>query len=298
MKSAVCLVFAALISIGSCVEYRLYTKSNRLNYDVVSANDPSSLSSSNFNTNDDTKYIIHGFTGSADDQWMVDMKNAFLDLTEDLNVFLVDWSEGASGPTYGQAMDNTRTVGTETSDFIKFLNTEVGHRFDQNHCIGHSLGAHCCGFTGDYTQSLPTPTGTIGRISGMDPAGPGFEDETRNNRLDDTDASFVDVMHTDGDGIVGYGIKMESGHTDFYPNGGADQPGCALVGGVCDHSRAHQYYLESILTDCKFLSYPCAVGDKCYTCGSGCNRMGFWGTKNPSGTFYLETNDDYPYCQA
>ena len=42
-------------------------------------------------------------------------------------------------------------------------------------------------------------------------------------RLDESDARYVDVIHTDA-GF--YGTDRRGGHTDFYPNGGSHQPGC------------------------------------------------------------------------
>ena len=41
-------------------------------------------------------------------------------------------------------------------------------------------------------------------------------------------ALFVDVIHTDAGPIIsgGLGLMQPSGHVDFYPNGGIQQPGC------------------------------------------------------------------------
>lgn len=60
---------------------------------------------------------------------------------------------------------------------------------------------------------------------GLDPAGPGFEYiALRSDRLDNTDAEFVDVIHT-AIGTAGYSKSI--GHADFFPNSGRPpQPGC------------------------------------------------------------------------
>lgn len=60
----------------------------------------------------------------------------------------------------------------------------------------------------------------------LDPAGPSFYDSDLPDRLDASDALFVDVLHTDGASriISGFGHLDELGHVDFYPNGGSAQP--------------------------------------------------------------------------
>jgi hypothetical protein len=63
-------------------------------------------------------------------------------------------------------------------------------------------------------------------LSGLDPARPLFELPmmSKNFRLDESDAEFVDIIHTCS-GVYGY--KQSHGHVDFYPNNGKPrQPGC------------------------------------------------------------------------
>ena len=64
-------------------------------------------------------------------------------------------------------------------------------------------------------------------ITGLDPARPLFAGADTIFRLDPGDAEYVDAVHTSE---VGIGAYITVGHTDFYPNGGFDQPGCDLLG--------------------------------------------------------------------
>lgn len=89
--------------------------------------------------------------------------------------------------------------------------------------LGHSLGAHVAGNAASSVKH-----GKIGRVTGLDPALPGFHVlESNEGRLDASDAQFVDVIHSCG-GILGYLNPL--GTVDFYPNAGvAVQPGCCCV---------------------------------------------------------------------
>ncbi len=94
--------------------------------------------------------------------------------------------------------------------FYSFLNTFQ--------VIGASLGAQVAGYVGFYLD------GRLARITGLDPSGPLFHSVPRNERLDSTDARFVDVIHTAGKWV---GNDEIIGHADFFPNNGrAPQPGC------------------------------------------------------------------------
>lgn len=56
---------------------------------------------------------------------------------------------------------------------------------------------------------------------------PLFITASRENKLDETDAKFVDVIHTNA---LLQGKIERCGHADFYMNGGIVQPGCFSSG--------------------------------------------------------------------
>ena len=152
---------------------------------------------------------------------------------EDMNVIAVDWSGGNQFP-YEQAVANTVIAAVAIRQLLQAI-IEKGVQPQQIHLIGHSLGAHISSYVG---RNLPN----LGRISGLgmfyfekychlfnsflDPAGPSFYDSDTPDRLDASDALFVDVVHTDGAPhmVSGFGYMDTLGHVDFYPNGGSTQP--------------------------------------------------------------------------
>lgn len=63
------------------------------------------------------------------------------------------------------------------------------------HILGHSLGSHVAGYAGERLKRL-------GRITGLDPAGPYYEFMPPEVRLDPTDAIFVDAIHSDAKHLI------------------------------------------------------------------------------------------------
>lgn len=109
--------------------------------------------------------------------------------------------------------------------YIAKLVKERNFSLKDFHLIGHSLGAHVCGFAGKKVREL---TGSKVRwITGLDAAGPLFEFPVKlpkNERLSDEDAEIVECLHTDG-GV--YGCLRPLGTIDFFANGGIPiQPNC------------------------------------------------------------------------
>ncbi|XP_014401827.1 PREDICTED: pancreatic lipase-related protein 2 [Myotis brandtii] len=193
----------------------------------------------------------------------------------------------------------------------------MGYSLENVHLIGHSLGAHAAGEAGRRLG------GYVGRITGLDPAEPGFQGTPEEVRLDPSDAMFVDVIHTDTSPTVpylGFGMSQKVGHLDFYPNGGEQMPGCAksILSSIvdkndfwegsrdpvsCNHLRSYKYYSSSILYPDGFLGYPCASYEEfqengCFPCPvTGCPKMGhyadqFQGNTSAVGqTFFLNTGE-------
>ncbi|XP_010358681.2 lipase member I isoform X5 [Rhinopithecus roxellana] len=170
----------------------------------------------NFNTQKKTVWLVHGYRpmGSIP-SWLQNFVSILLN-EEDMNVIVVDWNRGATTFIYDRAVKNTRKVAVSLSGHIKNL-LKHGASLDNFHFIGMSLGAHISGFVGKIFH------GQLGRITGLDPAGPKFSRKLPYKRLDYTDAKFVDVIHSNSNGL---GIREPLGHIDFYPNGGKKQPGC------------------------------------------------------------------------
>ncbi|XP_059356090.1 phospholipase A1 member A isoform X2 [Carassius carassius] len=261
-----------------------------------------------FNSSLPTKVIVHGYRAlGSKPSWVSGLSQALL-REEDVNVLVVDWVYGASF-AYNLVVDNYKEVAVQISVLINQL-TKYGSTLESFHFIGVSLGAHVCGFVGTIFE------GKLGRITGLDPAGPMFKSADPFDRLDSSDALFVEAIHTDSDY---FGISIPVGHVDFFLNGGMDQAGCArskfasMYGYViCDHMRALHVYMSALNSSCSLIGVPCSsyeefLAGKCVTCEGSfkgtCPQIGLLKnsgiTANPLPTqekVYLLTTATAPYC--
>merc|ERR1712226_80330 len=211
--------------------------------------------------------LIHGF-GSKKAVWAASMKEAIFenDPRENLAVLTVDWKKGARASfwdpigSYNKAVANTRYIGLATQRLVQCLQKREKSADIKVHCVGHSLGAHACSF---LANALESSTGSkMFRVTGLDPAGPQFttklepgtltiykplKSAPRDQRLDETDAEVVDIIHTDGNQ---WGTMRPIGDIDFYfgkslQTLGTHQAGCH-TGDLCDHSKSIKLFSESL----------------------------------------------------
>lgn len=192
------------------------------------------------------------------------------------NLFIINWNYAARGVLYPRAVANIPIVASYATRFIndKLLDeAQVDPRRIQ--LIGHSLGAHLAGFIGKNTKRK------VGRIYGLDPAGPCFGAISgplypSSNRLAPTDAEEVITIQTN---TVLLGIDKPLGKHSVFVEGGEVQPGCK-GGGVlkslstltwdggdldtiaCSHSRApnlmtYRHDQSDSQDDCQLVAYEC-----------------------------------------
>ncbi|XP_030029758.1 lipase member I isoform X2 [Manduca sexta] len=268
-----------------------------------------------------TIMIVHGYMSYSNASWVNDMTRAFLEWG-DVNVIAVDWSGGGNTWKYWRAVANTRRVGSDITAFLNQLMAATGAKVKDFHFVGHSLGAHISSYVSFHI-------GRVARITGLDPAQPCYGLANSTERLDATDADFVDIIHTNGRLMtrIGLGLPDPLGDADFYPNGGMKQPGCfnnsdskwarflpispsKLQQAICSHGRAYLLFTESLVNNnCTFRAYPWnltyqgvnasirATCDKRGSCSEmGIRAVGLNGLPRAHGTYFTLTTEKEPYC--
>lgn len=182
-----------------------------------------------FNKDRSTKLLIHGYIADRNHIAMQPIRNAYLIKGTD-NLLIADWRNVAKyfynvpRKCVGQV---GRILGKQLKNFMIKMNIDPLNV----HVIGHSLGAHIAGNVGKYLD------GKIGRITALDPAGVLFRERDKDAVME-TDAVFVDGIHTAGDSL---GEVITRSTVDFFPNRGfGNQPGCKAL---------------DLITGCKYIYF-------------------------------------------
>jgi len=288
-----------LFNLGTDVSNMIFTLQNAgNNYKdyVLKPEDPRSFLDSSWDKTQKTKIVIHGYAEDGSGGPLANTKKiitAYANAKRPENLVFVDWHKLGRQLNYFDSARNTEKAGLRVAELLVYLKgAGLIQSLDDVHLIGFSLGAHVSAIAAHFARQVLGET--IARISGLDPAGPGFAKIPDEYRLVKEDAKFVDVIHTNmGTLITTFGTTKISGQVDFYPNGGEHQPGCFLpivgeVVGVCSHLMAIDYFANSI-TGKLYPSCPCQ-DYKTYKTGScACTNpilMGEFVDQTATGQYY------------
>ncbi|XP_042911517.2 lipoprotein lipase, partial [Parasteatoda tepidariorum] len=254
------------------VSYYLFTYMNpKEPYHLKTTQD--SWIQSNLDPKHPTIFLIHGFETEINIQngTYTKMKDNILNRSVYRNVFLMDYSKYSSG-LFSETAKMSFLVSQNLANFIHFLMKNASMAADQFHLVGASLG-------GEVAANAASLVPGLGRLTGLDPAGPIFELLPSNYRISSDDAQFVDIIHTSSIAPFpkGIGISYPAGDMDFYPNGGQYQPGCGdsnKISGTknkndvlriarCNQDRAISLFIESICSmKCQFIGVKCKSYDE------------------------------------
>ncbi|KAF5296940.1 hypothetical protein FQR65_LT10091 [Abscondita terminalis] len=278
----------------------LYTRNNKQDPYVLNPTQPGP-----FTPYKKLIFIIHGWIQAENGYGMQELKNTYLD-RYDANVVIVSW-KNVAWDLYTRAVCKLPKVAKIVAKFIDITSKQSGIDLQNVHLVGHSLGGQMSGYIGQYIQMYTNQK--IGKITGLDPAGPLFADAPIERRLDSSDANNVQVIHTNGNF---FGYFDQCGHIDFFVNCGSVQPGCIIpdvdisdllnlpimaVG--CSHFRAMDIMAESVRTN-NFKGLPCQY------CPRGCppitsifkpkTIMGEQCPPDARGRYFVLTNLKSPYA--
>uniref|UniRef100_A0A673JA55 triacylglycerol lipase n=1 Tax=Sinocyclocheilus rhinocerous TaxID=307959 RepID=A0A673JA55_9TELE len=263
--------------------FRLYTDSNIDDTCTVELFKPHTLDACGFNSSHPLAIIIHG--GSVDgmmENWISRLASALKSSEGSINVVIADWLTLAH-QHYPIAVQNTRIVGQDIAHLLRWLEDFKQVPLGKVHLIGYSLGAHISGFAG---SNLAVSGKTLGRITGLDPAGPLFEGMSHTERLSPEDARFLHVQniyaHLAQYGIMGFEQTVK-----------------------CAHEYAVHLFIDSLLTkDKQIMAYKCSDNTAfekgyCLDCRKNrCNTLGYDIKKVHTGTSkrpFLKTRSHMPY---
>ncbi|KAI4468893.1 lipase [Holotrichia oblita] len=301
--------FVPLNAVTENVRMYLYTPKNPEKPVILPADGSISLFSTHFNADLDNFILVHGWTKNYEAPMNVAIKSAIQNVTY-ANIFVVDWSDIAENSRYNAAAAEVKNIGEILGNYIhRHVMTLHNLSSSKFRFICHSMGAHICGGAGARIKALSGSL--VASIVALDPAAPGFEFPFwipsdlpffyESESIDTNDASFVQVIHTS----FFLGFTHSIGHADYFPNGWLIivQPGCPSFPYIwCSHSRAFEFYAESIYPSSNFTSRSCNREERRKLLGSDDQPVSLMGQlyvdTEASGRYCLDTNSEPPYAQV
>ncbi|CAG9812274.1 unnamed protein product [Chironomus riparius] len=244
-----------------------------------------------------TVIYIHGWLEDGEFEESVMAVRSAYRVRDDHNILAVDWSLYSQWNfpiPYKSSISKLKDICELMAEQLELIRTRGCNCHKSIYLVGHSLGGQCAGLVGRTVKKLSNGQYVIPKIFALDPAGPGFEfttivGVTGFDSISKDDAKYVQIIHTNGGRL---GVEKRAGHSDFFVNGGNEQPGCLTD--ICHHRRSWVYFQESVREDEIFMSRQC---DSYYDFLNGyCDKndikyMGYSSNETyPIGTYFLRTH--------
>ncbi|KAI1306085.1 Pancreatic lipase-related protein 2 [Halotydeus destructor] len=284
----------SLLDAGAIIGDLVITKSQDLSY-----KNPIKMKNAMKGKYNKIYFVAHDFQEAFEGKYL-DLVHELLKYKQQEKpaVVAVDWRIGAQykvyssaqfpeldTKVYGPAVANTIVVGREVALLTYYMTKHEVIKRQDVHYIGLGLGAQVMHVAGQYYTYLdsvdhenvggPSKGGKVGRITGLDPSArdfQGYRTTAKIPYLNRQDAELVDIIHTSSVKHEGneedsashrIGMSVLSGHVDFYPNGGQEQPFCKGIP-RCSHERALHYFKASIMADMTVSKRLFALGANSY----------------------------------
>lgn len=249
------------------------------------------------------KFIIFvgGYTSNINQNTEQRIRDAFKDLP---NSYLLIYDHSmytndnlGNKKSYESSVQYVYYIGRALAIMLVNLK-ERGISAKNMHCIGHSLGSHMLGNTGDVFHGI---TGDkIGRITALDPAGPCYYKSSIEDQVRSGVADYVEVYHCNSGGL---GSASVLGDIDFFVNTGHFQPKCKTpyIPGIfdstkaakCSHTNCIKTWAATVKNRHWFLASKCDTyklfeGGLCD--GNNVTLAGFWNPGTATGIYYFSTD--------
>ncbi|XP_037931810.1 phospholipase A1-like, partial [Teleopsis dalmanni] len=248
LKTCYLLITISSLGFADVLKYYLYTRDTVDHPEELFLNDENSVRRSKFDSNLQTKIVIHGWFNNYKDEPNPNVRNAYFPKGK-YNIIAVDWGRYAKN-AYPVSYPHVPALSQILADFLEFLHKKFRLDYNKTVLIGHSVGAHIAGLCGKLIKS-----DKLAAIVGLDPANLFFENQPPTKRLAATDARYVLTVHT---GTDTYGFLNPIGKASFYPNWGSKQPGCGVEAmGFCSHSRSVKFYERAVKGNLLVPIYRC-----------------------------------------
>jgi predicted alpha/beta-fold hydrolase len=177
---------------------RPFSSHSSQNYETFKLNQTQNLlEHPDYDRNLPTVLYVHGYTESFHSKSTQTVVEAFI-ARQNHNILVLDWSTYSKGLYTWTASRNVYPVGERAAEALLKMQNQ-GFNLQSFNLVGHSLGSHVVGVAGRNVQRKSKSQTSITRITALDPAGPMFYKfgAMFHKPLNENDALFVDVIHTD-----------------------------------------------------------------------------------------------------